>query len=136
MSEPTAKEQFDLLYERLKFYHDSAIDAVFKVTASLLLVMGWVTTSETARRIFAADQSIRWCAIVAILLFDVQFVAAAFRSTERSQNVARQLDSLAYMPRVYYRDLVLRSSLTLAFALMNSAFCAAAIVVLLRSVTP
>ena len=135
MSEPTAKEQFDLLYERLKFYHDSAIDAVFKVTASLLLVMGWVTTSETARRIFAADQPIRWCAIVAILLFDAQFVVAAFRSTGRSQNIARQLDSLAYMPQAYYRDIVLRSSLTLAFALMNSAFCAAAIVLLFRAST-
>jgi hypothetical protein len=136
MSEPTAKEQFDLLYERLKFYHDSAIDAVFKVTASLLLVIGWLTTSETARRIFAADRLMCWCAIVALLLFDVQFVAAAFRSAGRSQNIARQLDSLAYMPQAYYRGIVLRSSLPIAFALMNSAFCATAIILLLRSSRP
>ena len=130
--EPTAKDQFDLLYERLKFYHDSAIDAVFKVTASLLLVMGWVTTSDTARKILAADPPVRWCAVVAVVLFDMQFIAAAFRSTGRSQRIALQLDSLAHMPRAYYQDIVLHFSLAIAFALMNSAICVAVVVLLLK----
>src|SRR5262249_35116535 len=125
-----------LLYERLKFYHDSAIDAVFKVTASLLLVLGWLTTSDTARRLFASDLAARWCAAVVIVLFDLQFVVAAFRSTGRSQKIAKQLDSLAYLPPASYHDIVLHPGLALAFALMNSAFCAAAIVLLFHSATP
>jgi hypothetical protein len=133
MAEPSEKEQFDVLYERLKFYHDSAIDAVLKVTVSLLVVIGWVMTSESARSLLAADRLVRWCAVAAIVLFATQFVAGALRSVRRSQMIAQQLDALAYMPPEYYHDLVLRRSLAVSFAIMNAAFSAVALVLVLRS---
>lgn len=135
MSEPTSKEQFDLLYERLKFYHDSAIDAVFKVTASLLVVIGWVTTSDSARKTLATDGMLRWCASAAVVLLALQFIAGAWRSASRSHRITGQLDDLAYMPTGYYGDLLLHRRLTLAFVIMNSALSAIAIILILRSST-
>jgi hypothetical protein len=133
MLEPTTQEQFALLYERLKFYHDGAIDAVFKVTAPLLVVIGWVTTSDSARSVLARDAAVRWCAVTAIVLFAVQFTASAWRTTERSRRIAIQLDSLGYLPCERYADIVLRRGVAMSFIVINWAFCVLAVVLILRT---
>ena len=133
MHEPSPQEQFALLYERLEFYHDSAIDAVFKVTAPLLVVIGWVTTSESARAVLARDAAVRWCAVTAILLFAIQFSASAWSTTQCSRRIAVQLEALAYLPRGRYADIVLRRRVALSFITINSAFCVLAIVLVLHA---
>jgi hypothetical protein len=133
MHESSPQEQFVLLYERLKFYHDSAIDAVFKVTTPLLVVIGWLITSDSTRAVLARDSAVRWSAVTAILLFAIQFTASAWRTTEHSRRAAVQLDALAYVPRERYADIVLGRGVALSFIIINSAFCLLAIVLMLRA---
>jgi len=78
--EATNKERFDILYEQLKFLHDRALDAVFKVTAALLLVTGWVATSDSTRRLLASDRASRWLSAFVVILYGALYAATALRT--------------------------------------------------------
>jgi hypothetical protein len=102
-----SKEQFDLLYGQFKDYHDSSIDAAFKLVGFLILVTGWVLTSREARGFLAGDLSARRAAVSVIVLVGVAVVAFAFRALHLSRNAYRRLQELGYMPRQYYEDLLM-----------------------------
>jgi hypothetical protein len=126
--EATDKERFDLLYEQLKYFHDRALDAVFNVTAALLLVTGWVATSDNTRRILASDRTSRWLSLLVVILYGALYVAAALRTSRRSAQVARELDAIAYMPREHYRGLEVPFPVAMMFIVMNSVLCLALII--------
>jgi hypothetical protein len=127
VAEATNKERFDLLYEQLKFFHDRALDAVFKVTAALLVVTGWVATSDSMRRLLASDRASRWLSVFVLILYGALYVAAALRTCRRSAQVARELDAIAYMPREHYQGLVVPFRVAIMFIAMNSVLCLALI---------
>lgn len=111
MSDPTAgpsvKEQFDLLYSKLKFLNESALDSAFKVTGFLILVTGWVVTSDNARVFLAGDPVVRWASVVVVLVGAVAFAVVAQGMMRQSQQTSRALQALAFMPVDYFRDMTI-----------------------------
>ena len=96
--------KFDLLYEALKGYQTGFIDAAFKTTASLLVVAGWLMTSEAARKFLGGSPVLRRTAVVAILIAGLLYGVTSWRVYRFSQRARRNLDSLAYMPTEFYAD--------------------------------
>ena len=103
--EATIKEKFDVLFTKLKSYHDSALDSTFKVVGLLLLMIGWAVTSDSARNVLKNDSFVRRGAIVAILLGAIVYVVTALHVYYMSKKkILNSLDHLGYMPKEYYSD--------------------------------
>src|SRR5689334_16519625 len=97
----TKKEQFELLYGILKAYHDSSLDTALKAMGFLLLVMGWVLTSENARVFLARDQALQWASIAVLAMAAVLFALFARRVLLESRATFRALEALDYIPVQY-----------------------------------
>lgn len=111
MSDPTAgpsvKEQFELLYSKLKFVNESALDSAFKVTGFLILVTGWVVTSDNARAFLIGDPVVRWASVFVVLVGAAAFAIVAGGMTRQSQQTFRALQALGFMPVEYFRDMAI-----------------------------
>src|SRR5947207_1770276 len=94
----TSKEQFDLLYANLKYYHDSSIDSVFKVAGFLIIVGGWLVTSKDARAFLASSILIRLTAVTVVLIIGAVYTQIAIRVMRNSQLTFNRLKKLAYIP--------------------------------------
>ena len=68
-TQATPKERNDLLVDQLKEYYAGVIDFEFKHATVLTLIVGWLLSSETARKTLAADRvaAVGVCAVVLLL---------------------------------------------------------------------
>jgi hypothetical protein len=114
-----AVKRFDLLYDQLKATRSATIDGVFKATAALLVVGGWVATSESSRKVLSGDRVMRWLSALCILAYAVLYVFALSRAVRSSRQTARLLDSLNYIPCTDYESLVLSARTAIAFMSVN-----------------
>lgn len=130
--DPSDKERFQLLYERLKLLNSGAIDAVFKATAAFLIVTGWIVTSDGARTQLKGDSISRWIGVAGLALYAMLFSIAAYRTAKSSRNLAKHIDELAYMPRSYYADIVISMPYTLVYISANLILSIAVATFILR----
>jgi hypothetical protein len=101
------KEQFDVLYESLRTFQTGFVDAAFKATASFLLVLGWLVTSDKAREFLLKDPSRRYLAVLAVILAGVIYASISIRVYKFSHRTCALLDDLGFVPRSYYEDRIL-----------------------------
>lgn len=136
MSEPTAgasvKEQFELLYSKLKYFNDSSLDSAFKVTGFLILVTGWVVTSDNARAFLQSDPVVRWAAVLVVLMAAVAFAVVARGMMRQSQQTFRALQALSYMPAEHFRDLAISPYSVRLFVVIDLVLSLALCVFVLR----
>ncbi len=112
--EPSPKERFEFLYSSLCKHYSQILDIALKVTGFLLLVMGWLVTSQTAQESLNIFPSLRGVGIAAVLFTGLSFSLISVRLYKKSQKIAAQLQDLDYFPRDYYSDQVIeRRNLTL-----------------------
>jgi hypothetical protein len=111
---------FELLYSELRHYHDGLYDGAYKVVGSLLLIIGWIITSDTARRVLQQSKWTRWAAIVCIVVCFVGAWALASQLYGKSAHTAKMLDSLNYIPREYYEDrIITKPTLTIVVVIIG-----------------
>lgn len=135
MSDPTtagAKEQFELLFSKLKHLNDSALDSAFKVTGFLILVTGWVVTSDNARAFLQDDPVVRWAAVLVVGMAAVAFAVVARGMTRQSQQTLQALEALAYMPADRFRDLAIQRTSARLFIALDLVLSLALCVFILR----
>jgi hypothetical protein len=128
----TVKEQFDLLYANLKHYHDSSIDSVFKVAGFLIIVGGWLVTSQDARAFLASSLLIRLTAVAVISVVGVVYVQLAVRVLRESQRTFEMLKRLSYMPTENFQQVVIRPSTILPFVLASTVISLALCIFILQ----
>jgi hypothetical protein len=128
----TAKERFDLLYAKLKHHHDSALDSAFKFAGLLLLMIGWIVTSDSSRNFLKGDVFIRWGAITAILLGAVVYGVVALHVYQTAKKIVRYLDDLGYTLRLYYADLLPNPFIVTIFVIFNFILCVILALFILR----
>jgi hypothetical protein len=115
----TAKEKFDLLYTKLKYYHDSSIDSVFKVAGFLIILAGWIITSKDTRIFLKDNYLIKLTAIFVILIVALTYTLIAVRVMRRSKQVFNMLKELGYMPATHFQDLLVSPSIIVPFVITN-----------------
>jgi hypothetical protein len=128
-----AMKRFDLLYDQLKATRSATIDGVFKATAALLVVGGWVATSESSRKVLSGDRVMRWLSAICIIAYAVLYVFALSRGVRSSRQTARLLGSLNYIPYTDYESLVLSVRTAVVFMLVNSLLSGTIAVNVLRA---
>jgi hypothetical protein len=114
-------DAFDLLYTALSGYQTSFFDSAFKVTASQLVVIGWVATSDKARDLLRARKSIRVAGAAVLLFTSFLYAVFSLRLYGMADHTAALLDKLRYAPRAYYIHRQLRLDTVCLFIRANAA---------------
>ena len=96
------KERFQHLHKELTEYQVRLMDMSIKATGLSLLILGWLITSDAARRFVAT--SARGCnaAIIGVAIMEIGYVLIALRMSHVQHDLARELNALDYFPRSYY----------------------------------
>jgi hypothetical protein len=128
----TSKEQFDLLYANLKYYHDSSIDSVFKVAGFLIIVGGWLVTSKDARAFLASSILIRLTAVTVVLIIAAVYTLIAIRVMRNSQLTFNRLKKLAYIPAEHFQEVLIKPSIIIPFVSANAVISIAISLFILR----
>jgi hypothetical protein len=116
-----SNDAFDLLYTALSGYQTSFFDSAFKVTASQLVVIGWVATSDKARDLLRSRKSIRVAGAVVLLFTSFMYAVFSLRLYGMADHTAALLDKLQYAPRSYYLKRQLRLDTICLFIGANAA---------------
>ncbi len=96
------KEKFDLCLGMLKGYYDALDSRIEKSFALLLVVIGWIITSDTARKSLAEETVLFWGAIIT-LTFAILFIAFnIFHFLERFREIQNTIEELDYANFKYF----------------------------------
>jgi hypothetical protein len=131
-NDASLKEQFDLLYANLKYYHDSSIDSAFKVAGFLIIVGGWLITSKDARAFLASSNLFRLTAVTVILVIAAFYTLIAMRVMWHSRLTFNRLKELEYIPTAQFQEMLIRPSVIIPFILVNSVISVAICLCILR----
>jgi hypothetical protein len=131
-SGPPKKEQFELLYGILKTLHDGALDAVLKVMGFLLLAMGWVVTSESARVFLAGDRTLQWATVLVLAMAALLFALFALRVVRESRATARAIEALDYMPAQHFQAMTAHPAVAAGFVVADFVITLVMCVFILR----
>jgi hypothetical protein len=126
----SCKERFELLHSTLSSYNERYVKAVLTVTGALLVIIGWLTTSQRVFELFRSS-AILSSACVAVIAFLIYVYCSTLSRVYRINHVVyEKLRSLAYVDQDYYRhDLLPRRYhlFGLAINIWNYALIAALI---------
>jgi hypothetical protein len=129
MIEAEIKILFQHLYTALLEYQTRFVDTSLKGASLLLLLLGWMLTSETGRAFIATSALGRSAGIAGILIVVTAYLLIAIRMANVMQRLARLMDALEYLPRSYYdframppRVVAAIAAITIAPAIVTIAF--------------
>ena len=100
----TSEEIFQVLYNSLLKFHTGFVASAFQVTGFLLLIMGWILTSDTAQNTLENSVYLRSLAVTGLAMASVLYGVISFRVRWLSDQVYGELEQLAYMPSKCYSD--------------------------------
>jgi hypothetical protein len=95
------KEKFTLLYEGLKEVVHTYIDTFWKTFTVIVLIMGWVVTSEDAQK-FLASVDIKVIAILAVGISGLSHIYSSVTFYNLIQKKFQLLKNLKYVDAEHY----------------------------------
>lgn len=98
----TTKERFDICLGMLKSYYDAMDGRVEKSFGLLLVVLGWLITSETARKSLESDPSLFWSALITLTLLIIYLSMNIFHFMGRFREIERTTLALNYVSPEYW----------------------------------
>ena len=98
------KDKFDLLYATLCETQNGLLDSTAKVAGLLLLVTGWIVTSESAQKFIKANEFFKYLALIILLIAFALYVWASLCAFWISQSTISLLNDLNYMESKYYEQ--------------------------------
>src|SRR5262245_38320177 len=102
LMEADPKILFQYLQKELVEYQLRFVDLTLKGAGIVLLLLGWMLTSESARTFIATSTKARSAAIAGIIIMTVAYVSMSLRMARISQGLGAQMDALEYLPHAYY----------------------------------
>ena len=130
MADDSRQKQFDVLFSTLGNLQTGVMSGTSQVAGFLLVVIGWLATSEKALGLLPShspNRSMVAVALVAAFGFYVYGVAIVY---SRSQHTFKMLTRLDFMPSEYFKTNVLGLS-ELAVFIGGNAFLVGVILVIL-----
>lgn len=102
--EPSAKERFDYLSTSLAKQSDEYVNDTMKTISFLLLIMGWLITSENSRTYLRNNRLGRRAALTTIPAVAVLHTLLAIETYGASKGKMAALRTLDYLGPQYYAD--------------------------------
>lgn len=100
-------QAFALLYDQLKSFHNGLYDGGYRVVGSLLLIVGWIITSEKARAALRSSAALRRSGGASVIACSIGYGLLTILLQRKSEATARLLDALHYAPREYYESQII-----------------------------
>lgn len=113
------KECFTILHNNLIHFHEAFVSNSVKVSGFFLLIIGWISTSETAQQTLGRSELFRTLAVVILVLGAVMYTATCFRLWVLSNNVYGKLVELDYIPGHVFSDRLIRLVTLFLFVFSN-----------------
>jgi len=120
------KEKFTLLFEMLKFYYSSPLDGLVRTSAILLVVAGWMASSDAVQRQLDLNPWLRWWGLTLIAVGEGLYLYISWRVYLRSKITSRLLDELAYMETKYYANYRIPGRVMAAYCVASILIAASA----------
>ena len=102
-----SQEQFKILLDALKGYQASFLDSGYKTLGFMVVALGWLITSDGARKFLQAHWHIRLAALVFLGLGVIGYGFMAYRGYALSRSVYAKLEQLNYAKREVYEHYVI-----------------------------
>ena len=112
--ETDTRTLFQHLHKELVEYQLRFVDFTMKAAGIIILLLGWMLTSESARTFIAASAKARLAVIAGITIMLVAYLGIAVRMARVSRGLGAQMDALEYLPRSYYGFRILPPRVILA----------------------
>ncbi len=96
------KDRFDLCVGMLKAYYDALEGRLEKSVALLVVVVGWLVTSDKARAALAGVPVLFWCAVVTLTAVVALYCWNIVHWVRRFREVQASVDELKYVEHEYY----------------------------------
>jgi hypothetical protein len=113
------KARFEILFDALRDYQQGLVDNTAKTAGFLLLSIGWLVTSETARKALGADWLLRSASSAAVLVGVVLYSAAALHVYQAARRIRTRLFELSYIPADELGVRTISVSILIVFILGN-----------------
>jgi hypothetical protein len=122
-STASEKEKHEFLVSVLKESRYGLIDFMFKHAAILTLFLGWIVTSEPARRLLSSGM--RVCLLGSFLILVYAAVFGIWATAWRNRSIAAytNLVDIGYMPLEYYAPLRISNATLASFIGIHWAVC-------------
>ena len=127
------QEQFKTLLEALKGYQASALDSGYKTLGFMVVALGWLVTSEGARKFLTQSWNIRAAALVFLLISVIGYGFMAYRVYSLSRSVFAKLERLGYAPREVYSHYVISKVVPVYYTIFHFLISALIGVVIIYS---
>ena len=99
---PTKKEKFELGLEMLKGYRTDLQDRFEKSAALLIVTMGWLITSNIARKSLANHTLLFWSGVFILTALILMYCLTIYHFIERFKKIQSTVESLAYVDPIYF----------------------------------
>lgn len=100
----TTKDHFDVLFGMQREFYSRFVDLAVKIAGFYLLVLGWILTSEDARRYLSSDDLARGTAVAVVLIAWIIYCCMAYRLYWLSNQTFLSLQSLTDVPAFLYES--------------------------------
>jgi hypothetical protein len=109
------KDKFDILHKSLMQYYVGIIDFEFKHATFLVLGLGWLITSESAREFIKGHFLVRTFSLLTILTLTVLHGLWISKYYGKSRNTFRLMTELSFVPKSYYDGIRIPQYMKLSF---------------------
>lgn len=125
------QKAFEHLHGELLEYQLRFVENGLKGAGLMLLLLGWVLTSESARAFIKTSHAGRFAAVAAIVVSVTAYLLLAVRMVHVMQHLGRELKALAYFPPQYYEFRIMPPLVAVACAAVAVVPAALAAVLIL-----
>lgn len=91
------KVKFELGLEMLRGYRADLQDRLEKSVGLLVIVIGWLITSETARKSLAANSFLWWGSVVVLTALLIMYCATIFNFIDNFRKIENTIQQLGYI---------------------------------------
>jgi hypothetical protein len=126
------KEKFDLLRGMLNKYYEGLFDGFIKTAGILIVVGGWVATSESLSNLLKGNGRLRYFGVAVVIAAYALYVRIAWRVYYLSGETYRLLEELDYMDPKYYAHQRIICSTFIVYCAANLLLTAGVVVLLVN----
>jgi len=119
-----AKEQFTVLYGSYARAYERFVENAYKTTTIMLIVLGWLLSSESARTLLRSDHTVLTMCVLLIALAALSIWVTFHRLAKSSAGLRGQLEHLAYIEARFYDQHRIVPLMYLAVLGQNLLLCA------------
>ena len=119
-----AKEQFTVLYGSYARAYERFVENAYKTTTIMLVVLGWLLSSDSARAFLRSDHTVLTLCVLLIALAALSIWATFHRLAKLSAGLRVQLEQLADVEAGFYDQHRIVPPMYLAVMGQNLLLCA------------